>query len=809
MDVAVVSLPLVDFTTPSPSLASHKAVLAKAGIESVAIDYNFRACLDALSRERLAEWCNQLEARMTALVRRPNLGYWEQGELAALIAALPEGVKAQEFVSDALETFKTERFFSRDDYATAQRVWAAIQQVFSAASYPFEWSMASVHAPFLPWSEAAALRFAAVNPFRAQEEKLVQELKHHHVQSVVLVLDEPNQFPFAVSLSVKLREHLPDARLIVVGQLVSATAAKHSEVWLKRFDALIPIASETVLPGLVKGLMAAKPKSAPGAVVTDRIKVTIPKAAAPTVADVESLPLPDYSDISVADYPNPTPTLQYRPCRGRANQFATGQWKGLDEHGEMRKWLAPLLAAEQVSELFAQHQLSLIQLTCEPASLEWLLEFSDHLSTQASNVKFSAWVGLEGALLNPSAAERLRSAGCVSLVFSSYDNRESSAEPHAMFQQLSRSIEAAAHAGIAVQVAVAFGLPGVGENYARELVNLGRAHAQEIDVLSINEASRLPWRRQFLPETAANAFLYIGDELGAQPDGAASWLGAMRERTLSELGRISPSAAQPHPFAGSAGSVHTSLFFEKQGRRALQGGIRLQHTSHARPLSEGDRVKLSPSAKLLWIPYQLSVSKEIGFEELEVRDLELRRRARDMSADRVWTYSHREDLKLRAGNRTPHLLAPSMPPTELTMGLAELLALIQEQFLPVSQLVAKASREVRDALKRQLAQLHASGALLTEYQARREGGRDGGGHRDNRDGGSRDNGRDNGGRDNGGRSDGPREPRADGGQPGAPQGEPGQGRRRRRRRRGGGGGAPGGNGGNGGGQRFSGPALPQ
>lgn len=804
MDVALVSPPLVDFTAPHPSLASLSASLKQAGLATTAIDYNFRACSDALTRERLADWCQQMEARVTALTRKPNLSYWEQGELAALIAALPDSIRAQEFIGEAVEIWRSERFFHRDDYAIAQRSFLSVQAAASALSFPFEWSVAGVHAPFSPWSEAAALRFSAVNPFRSQEDKLVAELKHRPADTqprfVAVLIEEANQFPFAMSLAVKLREHLPDVRLLAAGQFVTSSlisSDKAAAVWLARFDALVPYNVDDALPALVKGLSASKPKSAPGVVLSERVKATQPKAAVSAPA-VEALPVPDYSELTLADYPNPMPVALYRPVRGRGTHFATGQWKGLDERGELHRSLPASLAAEHMCAIHEQQQLGLVQLTADAVSLEWLMELADHLSSRTNTPRFAVWLALDGGLLNPSAAERLKSAGCVSIAFSTFDNRETSAEPaegsHGMFAQLSRSMEAAAHAGIAVQLAAPFGLPGLGEDYAREVVNLGRSHAQEIDVLSVNESSRVPFRRSLLPTNAPNAYVYTGDDLGAQPDGASSFFGNLKERTLSELSKMSPTMAQAYPFAGSAGAAHTALMLGKLGRRGLQAGIRLQSVHHGRPLSEGDRVRLSPSAKLMWIPYQLSVSKEIWLEEMDVRDLELRRRARDLSADKVWQYSQREDVKLRATNRTPHLIAPQMPPTELSLSLAELLGLISEQFLPVSQLVAKAPREVRDALKRQLAQLHSSGALLTEYQARREqhspnhSGSDRAQHTNGHSGGGASNG--HGGRD-GGRDGGNGHQGGNGGGPGGNGGGgDGQGRRRRRRRRGGGGGGP-------------------
>jgi hypothetical protein len=751
-DVFLLNPPLSDFTIPPETLATLKAA---CGGTSTAIDLNLRAFLDMLSRERLLELSAQCEARISGLAKSRTLGFWEQQELVALVGALADGLRAAEQAGDALDILRGDRFFNRDAYAQVSRTVDSVLRLYSAAAYPFEIGFASIAAPFAVFSKESAARFQAVDPFKPIYDHAVAELHHKKAQTVFVTLMEPSQILPALSLAAAIRAAHPDIHLAVCGALAAqlaqngdaAVALLHS-----RFDAIVTHAAEATVPAL-----ANKWKAIPGVLFADG---TVGKGAVPT-HDLETLLVPDYSDLSLSDYPVPAPVLAYRPTRGRATSRAGINWLGLGQkNGDRRKVLPPDLVAAHIAALVTQHQPKLVQFAGDWVSPSWLVEVGEALQARGTHVKFTAELELADDKLE---AERLKSAGLVAAVVGVNENAREALWP---------AIEALAHAGVAVEVDVAVSAPGRFAVNDEHLFGV-RSRAQEVDLFQAYEALREPGRRWLLSAgDAGESYFFAGDDAHLHAEVAPP---AQLARTVSEAERMQVAyASRRWPLAGAVGSAHTALTFDRFGRRALAYTPRATH-AQARSLSDGDRVRLSTAAKMLWIPFQLSIFKEIATEEGELRDYELRRRGRDLGADKVWAYSSRDDLKLRATDRTPHVLAPGMAAQEISFALADALGLVQEQFMPVAQLVSRVAREQRDPLKRQIQGLHQQGALETEVQARREDR-------------APDNGGGGGGGSNGG---GPR--------------PPGQGKRRRRRR----GRGPGGGGGGRqeGGSRPGGPRM--
>ena len=633
--------------------------------------------------------------------------------------------------------------------------------LYSAASYPFDIGFASISAPFAVFSREAATRFQAVDPFKPVYDHFVGELHHKKPKAVFITLMEPSQILPALSLAAAIRTAQPEIHLGVCGVLAAqlagngeaAVALLHS-----RFDAIVTHAAETTVPAL-----ASKWKAVPGTLFADG---TSAKGAAPA-HETQDLLVPDYSDLSVSDYPSPVPVLAYRPSRGRSTSRASVSWLGLsktsDDH---RKMLPPELAAAHLSTLVTQHQPKLVQFAGDLVSPSWLLEVAEALQARGTHLRFTAELELDEPL-DTTQAERLKTLGLVSAVIGLNENQAARVWP---------AIEALAHAGVAVEIDVAVSASGRFAVSEEHLFGV-RSRAQEIDLFEAYEALKEPGRRWVAAASdSGDSFFFAGDDAHLFPEVIPSLTLA---RMLSEAERLQASyAARRWPLTGAVGSAHTGLIFERFGRRALAFTPRPAN-GPTRALSEGDRVRLANTSRMLWIPFQLSIFKEIQAEESELRDYELRRRSRDMGAEKVWSYSSRSDLMLRASDRTPHVLAPGMAAQEISYGLADALSLVQEQFMPVAQLVSRAVREQREILRRQIQGLHQQGALETESQGRREerpahqaAGNGGGGH-----GGG-------GGSGSGGGSIG-------GGTPGAP----GQGKRRRRRRGRGGGGGSGGGGG--------------
>jgi hypothetical protein len=776
-DAIVLSPPLTDFTRAIPELAALKASAAAADVQVHTVDLNLRAFLDAISPEQLREAVSLAEARISGLTRRPALGFWEQQELIALTGGFAEGQAALESSGAALETFRDEnRFFSRDYYTAAVKSIGASMRLLSGLTYPFELSASSITAPFSVYSAQAISRWTAVDPFRRVYDKVLADVQHSGAKALVVVISEPGQFLPAFAFAKHAREQRPDTLLVLAGPWVEQwCAVEHAAskaLVLNAFDAVVTMDAEQVLTELLVNVKAEKLKPVHGVWFKEGLKTT-GRAKAHAASDVEKLPVPDMSDLSLSDYPVPEPVLTYRASRGRHVSRQGLLFWGLSEKGaELRRALPAALVAEHLTVLQEKTSARFVQLVGDVLESSWVDAFASAYAERGVKLRWTAEVLLDDVITEDMAA-RWKAAGCVSVVLGVNEQR-------ARLADVRVSGEALAHAGIAVQIAAVLGWPGESEDGAKEIINLLRNHHQEIDAFTVAEHNTPAQRASVGLPANMQALTQIGVDLPVYPEYQRAIAGGVRERLVGEVERVAQGyQLKRAPFAGSVGSAHTMFGFDKYGRRVFAQAGRPASNGPGRPLSEGDRIKISESAKLLWLPYQLSVFDEIAREEIELRDHDLVRRSRDVSADKTWSYSQREDLKLRAGHRTPHILAPGMVPTEITLGLADLLVMATEQFLPISQLVAKAPREMRDALKRQLATLHTHGAIVTEQQARGMQGQNG--RQQQQNGGRQINNGQNGGRPNGGPSNG-----GPGSNNGGPGGD-GAGRRRRRRRGRGGG----------------------
>ncbi|MCC6810563.1 MAG: hypothetical protein IT381_24245 [Deltaproteobacteria bacterium] len=769
-DAIVLSPPLADFTRPPPELGQLKAAAQKAALDVHTVDLNLRAFLDLLAPEQLRERVQLAEARISGLAKRPAISFWEQQELLALSAGFADGAKAVEGAGLALETFRTaDRFFHREHYTNAVKVVQAALRLLSGLSFPFELSPAGIGAPFGIYSAAAVSRFAAIDPFRGLYDKVLAEAQRSHSKAIVVVVSEPGQFLPAFSLATVVRAAKPEALLVLTGPFVEQWCAGEHEATkklvLSHFDAVLTMDAEQVLVELLESVKEDKLKPVHGVWFKEGVKTT-GRAKAHAPVDVDKIDVPDLSDLALADYPVPDAVISYRASRGRhVSRTGLAFWGLTEKTAEVRRTLPADIVAGHLAVLADKTNARFVQFVGDLMEPSWVDAFAGVATERGLKWRWSVELLLDDAPLTPEMAARWKAAGCTSVVIGLNEHRQRLAD-------VTHVAEALAHAGIAVQTSCMLGWPGETEERARELTNVLRSHHQEIDTFSVVELSREPGARLSCNPAAygAQAVALIGDELSVFADYPKPIAGSAKERLIGEVERVAVGyQTKRFPFAGSVASAHTLLGFERFGRRVFAQPARPAAGQPTRPLSEGDRIRISESAKLLWLQYQLSVLEEIAKEEVELRDHDLVRRQKDISADKLWGYSQREDLKMRAaGHRTPHILAPGMPPTEITVGLADLLAMATEQFMPISQLVAKAPREMRDPLKRQLATLHIHGAITTEQQQRFE--------ERAADAPRRDQGQQNRGGGHGG------------GQPGGSGGgQPGGGRRKRRRRRGRGG----------------------
>lgn len=769
-DAIVLSPPLCDFTRPPPELSELKAVCVAAGVDVHTVDLNLRAFLDLLAPEQLRERVQLAEARISGLTKRPALSFWEQQELLALTAGFADGAQAVETTGAALETFRDGgRFYQRDHYTAAVKAASSALRLMSGLTFPFDLSAAGISAPFSVYSAAAVSRFGAVDPFRRVYDKLIAEAQHSHAKAIVIVVSEPGQFLPAFSLAAVVRAARPDTLLVLTGPWVEQwCAGDHPDtkaLVLSAFDAVVTMDAEQAVPELLASVKAEKLKPVHGVWFREGVKTT-GRAKAHAPFDLEKAPLPDFSDLALADYPVPEPLITYRATRGRHFSRPGQLYFGLYEKtGEARRALPPALAANQLADLAEKTGARYAQLTGDLLEVSWVDALVNAADGRALKLRWSAELWLD-TQVTPEMAARWKTQGCVSVVLGMNEHR-------AQLADVTHSAEALAHAGIAVQVAASLSWPNETEDRARELVNALRGHHQEIDTFSVTEHARELGARMSV-SAGPNGVKMQGDDLAVFPEFGRLSPGSL-DRLLQEVERVAQSYQQKRfPFAGSVASAHTLYGFDRYGRRVFAQAARPLQGQPSRPLSEGDRIRISETAKLLWLPYQLSVLEEIAREEVELRDHDLVRRQRDHGADKLWAYSQREDLKMRAsGSRTPHILAPGMAPMEITVGLADLLAMATEQFMPISQLVAKAPREMRDALKRQLAGLHTHGAIVTEQQSRQQQPRP----QQARSDGPRDGQNGHGGHGH----------QNNGGHGGNGNGPGGGGRRRRRRRRGRGG----------------------
>ena len=369
-------------------------------------------------------------------------------------------------------------------------------------------------------------------------------------------------------------------------------------------------------------------------------------------------------------------------------------------------------------------------------------------------VRFAAEISLDDESLDSHQAERLKQAGLVTAVLGLNENRS----PAFVREHRGASpMPGVSGAGRRLR----FRTPANSRSKEDRMLAV-RSRSQEIDLFNVYEALGESGRRWRLDASALpQAFFFAGDDARLQPEA-----GSAMPRLLGEAERFQANyAARKWPLAGAASSAHTALTFERWGRRAL-AYVPRQAQGNIRPLGEGERVRISQSAKMLWDSshYQLSVFAEIALEEAEIRELDLRRRGRDLSADKVLglfrsrrsgscvpgsarrTFS---DRGMRGAGNSPSLWPTSSAKCSGTPRAGP------------RNLLARAPRETREALRRQLATLFQHGALETEGQARRSDQQETRG-----EGGNGGNGSGHG--NNGGGGGGPR--------------PPGQGRRRRRRR---------------------------
>ena len=144
--------------------------------------------------------------------------------------------------------------------------------------------------------ESVAIGLELAEPFLDQAEAIMCETRPHVIGFTSMF----QQHVASLALARRLRESLPDAKIIIGGPNCDGTMGAETARSFPFLDAVMLGEADEVIVDLVAALMGRHPlESVPGAVTPKRAVADFAAASrnyAPRVQDMDALPEPDYSD---------------------------------------------------------------------------------------------------------------------------------------------------------------------------------------------------------------------------------------------------------------------------------------------------------------------------------------------------------------------------------------------------------------------------------------------------------------------------------------------------------------------------------
>lgn len=573
MTVALVFPPTCDPTAPYVSVPLLAGWLRANGVTVVSVDANVGACDFLLRPEALSVLRARVEERYRVLNRRPHLTHTEQGQYLNLLDRLSGSADLEGSIDAALRCLrgKDPGFYDPDRYEAATDVVERSLALVSAAYAPLELTFASYRSPFslLTPEERAADSGPGRNPYHDYYGSvLIPGLLEQGVSVVGISVVFPGQIQPAYSLAHAIKRH-PDARGVHVStggpamsQILARLGGAARERALAPFDTAVLYEGEAALLAIVRDLEAGR---SPRGVVTGT-----------RVADLATLPAPDFDGFALDRYLSPEPVLPYDFTRGCPWGRCAFCHYGLADTGTAPYRERPLdRVIEHLSDLRRRHGTRLFYLSQDSVRPESLVALSDALRRSGTAVRWSTDVRPERLLADAATARALHEGGALSFSFG-----VESGSPRVLklirkgipLDTVRAAIRSTAAAGIAAEAMVFTDFPTETAAEALETMALLDELGESISLFmcgTFGLTSGSAVARDPASFGIQEIWTVAGDELGLglQYAPRAPWKSARQRRAVEDAlaGLSRRWRFAIYPWAGSLSTAHTMLWYDRLG----------------------------------------------------------------------------------------------------------------------------------------------------------------------------------------------------------------------------------------------------
>lgn len=573
MTVGLVFPPTCDPTAPYVSVPLLAGWLRSHGVAVVSVDANLEACEHLMRPAALAALRERADARYRELNRRPLLSHEEQGRYLTLLEAIAQSADLAGSIEGALRCLRGRDpgFYDLASYERSTGVVERALALVSAAYAPLELSFSSYRSPFslLTADERAADSDGDRNPYHDYYGTvLIPRLLERGVSLVGISVVFPGQIQPAYSLAYALKAH-PEARGVHVAaggpamsQILARLGGTARERALAPFDTAVLYEGEEALLGLVRDLEAGRSRR--GIVTGVR------------VADLATLPAPDFDGFPLDRYLSPEPVLPYDFTRGCPWGKCAFCHYGLTETGTAPYRERPLgRVIEHLSQINGRYGCRLFYLSQDSVRPESLLALAQALRGTLTGVRWSTDVRPERLLGDAAAVQALREGGALSFSFG-----VESGSPRLLrlirkgipLDAVRAAIGTTARSGIAAEAMVFTDFPTESGAEALETMALLAELRESISLFmcgtfgltSGSAVARDPARFDI-----SEIWTVRGDELelGLQYAPGAPWKSAReREKVDTALSALSRGwRFARYPWAGSLSTAHTMLWYDRLG----------------------------------------------------------------------------------------------------------------------------------------------------------------------------------------------------------------------------------------------------
>ncbi len=321
MKTVLVFPPASDPAHPPLGIAALAGYLRAQNREVRLIDLNLMSYEHLLSYEHLRTCASMIERRLKTLEKSSTL----DTEQAAEYALLAPNTVAAPFLCDAVPVAlgnmrSPDIYDDRSEYTESALIVRHGMELVSAAYYPVRWYARGFSMGHRPTSSAevhSAIRDPKQNLFLPFYDAVLSNLTATEPDVIGISLNYYCQLIPALTLALRLKDALPEAKIIIGGGLV-CFYEKRWEV-LSSFrhfvDAWIPFEGELPFSDLLTALSRGAPlSSVPGVLFfegeTPRI---LPPLLPP---DPSHLPPPSFDGLPLDRYLSPVLVLPYLTSRG-------------------------------------------------------------------------------------------------------------------------------------------------------------------------------------------------------------------------------------------------------------------------------------------------------------------------------------------------------------------------------------------------------------------------------------------------------------------------------------------------------------